>query len=700
MNSIYLPTYKRLPFTTSPVFGDEFIVGNLNEIVLGIETHILESMKRNSNIKENFPFHCVINPPRHGKSLLLDCLFLNDDKVVVIGVTYNSTTGLIKGELDNPKTAMRWFWMRVLKSMLQISDPLNSLSHHLLQPEQCSWAHIKSLIIRGLSSNPFLDEDGNEKNILFCIDEFSVITDKLQGWDRDQQRQFISKLHQIKQATHPFTQFVMTGFHLDMETLLESSSNIAHYTLELCDFSTSRPLLYRILEEYKNSTQSENMIPFPLSLFEVVKSTPGLIGYWAELSQRQIYCRNILDFAQHLVWFSHFIQYDKETGGALKVNWLLIFRYLVYLIQDNIWGLIVIGKEIVAAEIGISYPTHEIIPLCFVLITSFASFRKVGENPLQNMILDKLKELFNVIETNDGSSVELFTITALHIRLLLRAQILFGGDDPDKIVDIPFRSFFPIPSSESFSGKIPQLESTFSVHLIRRKESLRKFLTPPLYNIFPLGINSLEDGWDQETQSSLIALINTKREDYQLTAPSEYDHLMYISSKSPPKKNQSVICRVKQTISAELVLQLFNRMKEGESHEAINQTLTGDDKDWWNRLKTLTIQLNSSITQKHSLISTAGGAEGVDLLIAWKQLAPDTTLSDEDDDDVTVADKVIHIAAVELKDQRQTPLKSWNDKWNSLMSPFCILHWMPLFFPDCTFSIHFIFAGSEHSTIS
>jgi hypothetical protein len=25
--------------------------------------------------------------------------------------------------------------------------------------------------------------------------EFSVITDKLQGWDRDQQRQFISKLH-------------------------------------------------------------------------------------------------------------------------------------------------------------------------------------------------------------------------------------------------------------------------------------------------------------------------------------------------------------------------------------------------------------------------------------------------------------------------------------------------------------------------
>ena len=187
MNSIYRPTYKRLLFTTPPVFGDEFIVGNLNEIVLGIEKHILESMKRNANIKENYPFHCVINPPRHGKSLLLDRLFLNDDKVVVIGVTYNSTSGLIEGELDNAQTAMRWFWMRVLKSMLQISDPLDSLSH-LLQPEQCSWPHIKSLIINGLSSNPFIDEDGNQKNILFCIDEFSVITDKLQNWDRDQQR--------------------------------------------------------------------------------------------------------------------------------------------------------------------------------------------------------------------------------------------------------------------------------------------------------------------------------------------------------------------------------------------------------------------------------------------------------------------------------------------------------------------------------
>jgi hypothetical protein len=40
--SIFLPPYKRLQFTTPPVFGDEFIVGNLNEIVRDIEKHIFE----------------------------------------------------------------------------------------------------------------------------------------------------------------------------------------------------------------------------------------------------------------------------------------------------------------------------------------------------------------------------------------------------------------------------------------------------------------------------------------------------------------------------------------------------------------------------------------------------------------------------------------------------------------------------------
>jgi len=238
-----------------------------------------------------------------------------------------------------------------------------------------------------------------------------------------------------------------------------------------------------------------------------------------------------------------------------KLTGFLIFQYLLYLIKEDATGLFVIGQAIVAAEIGIAFPNPEITPICFVVITAMACTMNVGENPLQNMILEKLKGLFNEIETinvedeskngDDGRKpFEKLNITALHIRLLLSVQIQFGGANPEKIVQIPFRSFFPIPSSESsYSGYHPRLESTFSVHLIRTKESLRKLLIPPLYNIFPLGIKSLEDSWNQNNRSSLTTFIDTKREDYQLTVLHNYDHLMYISSKSPPQENQSIICK-------------------------------------------------------------------------------------------------------------------------------------------------------------
>mmetsp|Transcript_16375 Transcript_16375/g.17111 ORF Transcript_16375/g.17111 Transcript_16375/m.17111 type:complete len:489 (-) Transcript_16375:120-1586(-) len=488
----------------------------------------------------------------------------------------------------------------------------------------------------------------------------------------------------------------MTGFHLDMENLLESSSNIARYTLELCDFSTSRPLLRKILEEYNNSAKSGNLIPFPLSLFEVVKSTPGLIGYWAELLERKVYCRDIYDFSRQMIWLKNLTK-TGENGGTLKANWLLIFHYLVSLAQNSS-DLPVIGNSIVAAEIGISvHQIPEIIPLCFVFITSLAHVHKMGESPLQNIILEELCNLFNILkaidaddEKKDGSPFEILNVTALHIRLLLLVQIQFGGDNPEQIVEIPFHSF--LPYSESFSGYHPQLESIFSVHIIRTKQSLRKLLIPPLYNIFPLGVKSLEDSWDQETQSSLIALIDSKTTDYRLLNSVHNNPLINISSKNPPRMKQSIICKVKNyTIELSLVLQLFNRMKLGETYENIKTTLNGKDETWWIKLNSLIVQLKTSIDDNHSLISTAEGAEGADLLIIWKQ-------NTFDDDNIGVNQEVVHIAALELKDQRQTPLDEWEKKWNSLMSPLCILHWMPFFYPNCHFSVHFIFAGREHSS--
>jgi hypothetical protein len=130
--------------------------------------------------------------------------------------------------LDNAETALQWFWIRVLKSMLQISDPLDTLSRLF---QQWSWPHIKTSSLMVSRRIHFLVKMGMKKISYFALMNSPSSTDELQNWERGQQKQFRSELHRIKQATYPFTQFVMTGFHSDMETLLASSSNIAPYTV-------------------------------------------------------------------------------------------------------------------------------------------------------------------------------------------------------------------------------------------------------------------------------------------------------------------------------------------------------------------------------------------------------------------------------------------------------------------------------------
>jgi hypothetical protein len=69
------------------------------------------------------------------------------------------------------------------------------------------------------------------------------------------------------------------------------------------------------------------------------------------------------------------LQNVTNNDEPLKTNWLLIFQYLLSLIEEekDAHGLFVIGQSIVDPEIGISFPYPEIIPLCFVLLTSMAA---------------------------------------------------------------------------------------------------------------------------------------------------------------------------------------------------------------------------------------------------------------------------------------------------------------------------------------
>lgn len=60
-----------------------------------------------------------------------------------------------------------------------------------------------------------------------------------------------------------------------------SNAPVMTFALSLCDFSSAKPLLQLIKKQYDENFDNHG-IKFPLLLYEVVKSTPGLVSLWAE----------------------------------------------------------------------------------------------------------------------------------------------------------------------------------------------------------------------------------------------------------------------------------------------------------------------------------------------------------------------------------------------------------------------------------
>jgi hypothetical protein len=157
-------------------------------------------------------------------------------------------------------------------------------------------------------------------------------------------------------------------------------------------------------------------------------------------------------------------------------------------------------------------------------------------------------------------------------------------------------------------------------------------------------------------------------------------------------RKQAIICKVSNfSTQKEFVYELYNSMRSSmvsptsteEFDERIG-SLEGKELAWWERLQTLTSQLEALIRDNHSLIPTE---ETADLLIVWKEdedeMMTSTCVGKEREEE-----EVIHIAVLEVKKQS---LNEWEEKLDTLMSPMCILYWLPLFYPHLCFSFHFIF---------
>ena len=141
-------------------------------------------------------------------------------------------------------------------------------------------------------------------------------------------------------CTKPFVKFVFTGYNYNLNRCLEvTSAEVYYIALTLCDYTSAKPLLRIIINEYIRLNSH-----VPMLLYEVVKSTPGLVGLWAERllqsggkvekekekeGEEGHIARQIIDdcfasFACPLPWIR--VVTDKDD---IYTNWKLIIQYFI-----------------------------------------------------------------------------------------------------------------------------------------------------------------------------------------------------------------------------------------------------------------------------------------------------------------------------------------------------------------------------------
>jgi hypothetical protein len=484
---------QRKVLTNPPSY--DIIIGNLPSVQKAIENFLL-STKSGLKIKENLPFICIVNPPRYGKSLLLDSLFLNSN-ITVISITYNSTSPFSTPELTSVETCLQYFWTRVLMSVLDSNLTLS-----------------KMFEMYGSKCNSFDDVVNLSENwqlatadVVICVDEFSSVTDCARTlWPISEQKRFTNKLQEWKSLT-PLRQFVMSGFNKDMTNLLCSGSTVKSFSLQHCTFRAAKPLLAKIYQEYVRHEKSEQ---FPVLIFECIKSSPGLVGQWAEFVHAGIFIADLEGFVNNVNWLILLSdsKYEKETNDApLDRNWDLILKFLIFdefsiRIPDDL------ESQLISSNLAVNLTSSSGIELSpFPLLAISASYsrnRRGHKSSLQRTINLHIENIFKIItgydiQYKDGKFFEAYVEGALRVRLLLRqllqTTLLIDDDEyipfPANDDYIPISAAHFLPTKRVYEWSLNCVK--FSLLIISDKEDLKKFLINPLYYMFPVGVAALTE---------------------------------------------------------------------------------------------------------------------------------------------------------------------------------------------------------------
>eukprot|EP00602_Paraphysomonas_sp_CaronLab_P012266 CAMPEP_0185042050 /NCGR_PEP_ID=MMETSP1103-20130426/42097_1 /TAXON_ID=36769 /ORGANISM="Paraphysomonas bandaiensis, Strain Caron Lab Isolate" /LENGTH=731 /DNA_ID=CAMNT_0027582045 /DNA_START=334 /DNA_END=2526 /DNA_ORIENTATION=+ len=719
-------TYHRPALTYPPVF-ENLIIGNMNDVKEKIEESLLdlcESHHGQTRIKEKLCFRCVINPPRHGKSLLLDTLFQSNDTVLVIPISYNGDTSFSTKEIESPQVAKSYFWLRVLKTLLSLRTTLEVL-YSRYRGINLNFSRIQKISRKSLLVDPFICVNGTKKNVVICVDEFSLLTDSINKnklWSAEDKQQFVCAL-QNEMTAKPFLQYVLTGFNTNVTTLLGySAAKVDCYVLKMCSFSQSRPLLMRIVDHYRAQNPP---VDVPASLFEAIKCTPGLVGLWAECVVRDKRCdRSLVEFQDKAApnWLKKIVNSDN-----LIRNWKIILQYLLHLERsytsidaketaENSISTDLIDNQIGIGASGSSAP--QIIPLCFVLIVrSMMEYaqRSPANVSVEDLALARLysqaldacdKTSFNA--NRKGVHFESFTHATLLARLLIHSclsrEIQDSAPGSYMAHNQTHTQHYSISAEKFFPGpvfKCSSLMGSFYFHTICSKPDLNTFLLPPLYYLFPLTINSLRTNNDNNI--SLTSSLHKWLKGMEISkkfAPSQQEidtgNILFQNRDITQNTTGSwfdLVLPIKKGCAAyfeneDQVLGLMNQIKHVITSESLSREGTIkylDDrhkKDQHSKDKTIKRQsgflfkLKEGLEYLHDICTkctpnvylTRDNAEGADVIMVWcdnRNNADDLASSCSNDDDRSTGDVVlqekctIHLAAIELKDQRSTDPAEW-----------------------------------------
>lgn len=279
-----IPAHRpRTAMATAPTWS---FAGDLLAVARDIEALVSETVPIGRGSKDDLPLVYVSNPPRHGKSLLLDRLFHNEAArgVCVLGATYNAATLIGREDLGaSALGALRGLFLRLINDLVFGRPNWDEIWDH----SPLASAENPLQVFREMLG---LDSPSAPK-LLINIDEVSkLVDDDACVWARDvtQQKTFWRGLYSLTRATQNWTRVVMTGFtDTPNDTVTASDVSCRPFALSMILGPEQELLAAELMWAYA----VENTEPFPGLLWALTKSTPGLLGLWAQLIKLHLHVR-------------------------------------------------------------------------------------------------------------------------------------------------------------------------------------------------------------------------------------------------------------------------------------------------------------------------------------------------------------------------------------------------------------------------